>query len=230
MKPFDVFMCTHNSASLLPIVLPQIEKVIPKAFINNRFIVDDFSSDNTQDVAEALGWIVYHSPQHGLVNTQPFAFSLVKTDYCAVFEHDLFLNPDWFPKIPNLVINGKCGSAQGIRLRDVAGFREADLHQYRCQFTATEDNTFFNLKTVDKKRCIVHTVVSKHLRKGFVNCLRHDYCFDSTYGVGSFNSLFTCLIKSPVLSLLIFKETGSKSVVVCYPMERLFIFLGWLMK
>jgi glycosyltransferase involved in cell wall biosynthesis len=223
-------MCTHNSAKMLPIVLPQIEKVIPKEAINNKFIVDDFSIDNTKEIAESLGWTVYCSLKHGLVNTQAQAFSLVKTEYCAVFEHDLFLSSNWFPKIPNLIINEEYSSAQGIRLRNVAGFREADLHQYTNYYSPSEDNNFFNMRKPDKNRFIDNTIVSKHLRKGIVNCLRHDYFFDATYGAGSFNSFFKCLIKSPFLSLKIFKETGSKAVLFCYPMERLFIFLGWLMK
>jgi glycosyltransferase involved in cell wall biosynthesis len=98
-------MCTHNSAKLLPIVLPQIEKVIPKEVINNKFIVDDFSIDNTKEIAESLGWTVHRSLKHGLVNTQAQAFSLVKTEYCAVFEHDLFLSPIWFQNINKLFIN-----------------------------------------------------------------------------------------------------------------------------
>jgi glycosyltransferase involved in cell wall biosynthesis len=107
----------------LPIVLPQIEKVIPFVAIHKKFIVDDFSTDSTVQVAENLGWKVFCNKKKGLTNAQNLALSLVETDYYAVFEHDVFLSAKWFPAIPSLVLSGKYGIAQGIRLRDVAGFR-----------------------------------------------------------------------------------------------------------
>lgn len=225
---FDIFMCTHNSEKLLPVVLPQIEKVIPNNVINRRFIVDDFSTDETKKVAESLGWKVYINKKRGLGNAQKYAFSLVETKYCAIFEHDLYLTADWFPTIPNLVYSGEYDIAQGIRLRDVAGFREADLHQYNSQFTPSEDNTFYKMITNNGRRYIEKNVCSQHLRGSLLNCLRHDYTFDSTYGNGNTSAFFKCLVKSPFLSLKIFNETKGKSVLFCYPMERIFMFLGWL--
>jgi glycosyltransferase involved in cell wall biosynthesis len=103
MNPFDIFMPTFNSAKLLPVVLPQIEKVIPASAINKKFIIDDFSSDDTREVAESLGWTVFRNKRKGLLNAQIYGFSLVTTECCALFEHDLYLASNWYPTIPNLV-------------------------------------------------------------------------------------------------------------------------------
>jgi len=145
LKPFDVWMCTHNSQKLLPIVLPQISRVIP--IINRKFIVDDFSTDNTKAVAKSLGWQVFDNKKRGLANARDYAFSLVETEYCASFEHDLYLANNWYPTIPNLVLSGKYDIAQGIRVRDVGGLREADIYDYNHRFVTSEDNTFYRMIT-----------------------------------------------------------------------------------
>src|SRR4030067_2297471 len=102
-KPFDVWMCTFNSSRLLPKILKRIDQVIPSKAINRKFIVDDFSSDNTKQVANEMGWEIFENRKKGLCNARQHAFSLVETDCCASFEHDLYLSEKWFPRIPNLV-------------------------------------------------------------------------------------------------------------------------------
>jgi hypothetical protein len=72
LKPFDVWMCTHNSEEVSPIVLPQISRVIPP--INRKFIVDDFSSDGTKAVAKSLGWQVFNNKKRGLNNAHAMLF------------------------------------------------------------------------------------------------------------------------------------------------------------
>jgi glycosyltransferase involved in cell wall biosynthesis len=67
VKKVDVVMWTFNSAKFLPIVLPRIEKVIPKEAIVNKIIIDDHSKDNTVEVAKRLGWKVYYNQVGELV-------------------------------------------------------------------------------------------------------------------------------------------------------------------
>jgi glycosyltransferase involved in cell wall biosynthesis len=227
-------MCTHNSEKFLPIVLPQIEKVIPRDSINKRFIIDDFSIDKTKEVAESLGWPVYHNHKQGLVNAQRLAVSLVETDFYASFEHDLFLTKDWFPKIPSLVLSGKYEVAQGIRVRDVSGFREADFYDYNHRrFTIpSEDNTFYkkDRSWALEKYFVDNSVCSGHLRGSVLACLRHDYFINLMFCRPYLFRLLRCLVNSPYLSLKIFSQTKNKSVLLYYPLERLFILFGALMR
>ena len=231
LKPFDVWMCTHNSEKQLPVVLPQISRVIP--IINRKFVVDDFSTDNTKAVAKSLGWLVFDNKKRGLHSARNYAFSLVKTEYCASFEHDLFLADNWYPTIPNLVQSGKCDVAQGIRIRDIGGFREADLYDYNHRFITSEDNTFYrmgaNFQNMERY-CVENSVCSRHLRGNISSCLKHDYYIYRELNNASVYSLLKCLAKSPFLSIKVFKETKGGLVLFCYPMERLLIFNGGLMR
>jgi glycosyltransferase involved in cell wall biosynthesis len=230
LKPFDVWMCTHNSEKLLPIVLPQISRVIP--IINKKFIVDDFSTDSTKAVAKSLGWQVFNSKKRGLHNARDYAFSLVETEYCANFEHDIYLADNWYPTIPNLVQSGKYDVAQGIRVRDIGGFREADIYDYNHRFIPSEDNTFYKMGTNFQnieRYYIEKNVCSRHLRGNISNCLRHDYFIYRELNNAGVFSLFKCLAKSPFLSIKVFKETKGGLVLFAYPMERLLIFNGGLM-
>ena len=230
LKSFDVWMCTHNSEKLLPLVLPQISRVIP--IINRKFIVDDFSSDNTKTVAKSLGWQVFSNIKKGLHNARAYAFSLVETEYCASFEHDIYLNRNWYPTIPNRVLSGKYDVAQGIRIRDVGGFRELDLYDYNHRFITSEDNTFYkmgaNFQNIERY-CVEKSICSFHLRGNVKNSLWHSYYIYREANNNSIRSHLKCFAKSPILSIKVFKETKGGLVLFFYPLERFLIFQGALM-
>jgi glycosyltransferase involved in cell wall biosynthesis len=227
-------MCTHNSGKLLPVVLPQISRVIP--IINRKFIVDDFSTDDTKAVAQSLGWQVFSNKKMGLNNARRYAFSLVETECCASFEHDVYLADNWFPTIPNHVQSGRYDVAQGIRIRDAGGFREADIYDYNHRFIPSEDNTFYRMGadfSNMNRYCIDKNVCSRHLRGGMSNSLRHDYSIyrdvnsdlELTAGI---SPLLRCLVNSPFLSIKVFRETKGTLVLFAYPMERLMALAGGL--
>jgi glycosyltransferase involved in cell wall biosynthesis len=228
-------MCTCNSEKLLPISLKRIDQVIPSKVINRKFIVDDFSSDRTVEIAEKFGWEIFRNRKKGLHNAQQYAFLLVNTDYCASFEHDLYLSENWFPHIPNLVVNSGFDVAQGIRIRDTKGFRELDIYDNNHRKITSEDNTFYSMKFirnnsttpnlhVDKKLC------SLHLRGSTKTSLRHGYYIYRMVNDERTRNQLKALIKSPVLSLKVVKETKSFSVLTLYPLERIMIFSGALAK
>ena len=236
MEPFDIFMPTYNSAELLPIVIPQIEKVIPREAIHNKFIVDDFSTDNTCAVAKSLGWTVYRNKTKGLCNSHRLGFSLIKTGYCALFEHDIFLAENWYPTIPNMVTSGKYDVAQGIQIRNLKGFREVDLYDYNHRNIKSEDNTFYRIRNVPdqmeikgRKYCIRKDVVSTHIRKGTLKSAKHGYYVTKLHGpVTSKLKLLIILLHSPLLSLAIYRKYKEPATLYCYPLERLYTFIGRL--
>jgi glycosyltransferase involved in cell wall biosynthesis len=57
----DLVMWTHNRAWCIGQVLKRINDVVPHEHVNNRFIVDEHSTDGTVQIAESLGWKVYES-------------------------------------------------------------------------------------------------------------------------------------------------------------------------
>lgn len=243
-KTFDIWMCTCNSEKLLPLTLKRISEVIPSRVINRKFIVDDFSTDNSKEVAEKLGWQVYENKKKGLISAQRYAFSLVETDYCASFEHDLYLSKNWFPRIPNSVIEFGYDVAQGIRIRDTKGFKELDIYDNNHRNITSADNTFYAMiptrnkeilkGNIDKgvsshlKWHVDKGVCSRHIRGNVRNSLRHGYCIYRTVNQERLSTHLKSLMKSPLLSLRVIRETRGISVIVLYPLERLMILSGAL--
>jgi len=240
-KTFDIWMCTCNSEELLPLTLKRISEVIPSRVINRKFIVDDFSTDNSKEVAEKLGWQVYENKKKGLYNARKYAFSLVEADYCASFEHDLYLSKNWFPRIPNSVIEFGYDIAQGVRIRDVKGFKEMDIYDNNHRTITSEDNTFYAMiptrnrdiltgyvdkSTSSLKLHVDKGVCSLHIRGNVRNSLRHNYYIYRAVNSGRLSTHVKCLMKSPLLSLMVIRETKGYSVIVLYPLERLMILSG----
>lgn len=96
-------MWTFNGAKTLPQVLDRINVVIPDELVNQKFIVDDFSTDNTREIAESKGWTVYFNSERGISNGANYALKLVKTDWFCSFEQDLLLNRRWLSKVLNRI-------------------------------------------------------------------------------------------------------------------------------
>ena len=250
MKPFDISMPTFNSVKLLPVVLPQIEKVIPASAIHKKFIIDNFSTDDTMEVTESLGWTAIRNKIKGVENAQKYGFSLVETECYAVFEHDVFLAENWFKIIPPLVYSGEYDVAQGIRIVEIRGFRDADIYDYDSRIVTSQDNAFYrigkdglplydiwglNYKGAPKggmkivRYCVRRDVCSRHLKGNLTDCLMRFY-FIYRFANLSVFSLLRYFVSSPFLSLKIFKSTHGLSVLFVYPMERFFMLLGELTK
>jgi glycosyltransferase involved in cell wall biosynthesis len=232
---FDVWMCTFNSEKLLPLILKRIDKVIPASAINKKFIVDDFSTDKTRQTAEKLGWQVYKNEKKGLHNAQLQAFSLVETEYCASFEHDVYLSEDWWPNIPLAVIEHGYDVANGIRVRDAKGFRELDIYDNNHRDIFSEDNTFYAMYAVKDlfrkcplKRLVDKNVCSMHIRGNYSACLKHSYFIYRAVNSDPISLHAKCLVKSPLKSIQIFRETKSYPVLAVYQLERLMILTGAL--
>ena len=103
----DLVMWTFNGEKTLSDVLSRINKVIPRENVNQRFIVDDGSTDNTVKIAKKFGWNVLSNEGKGISDGANTAFKHVETDYFCSFEQDVLLPPDWWTKISNLIIGKK---------------------------------------------------------------------------------------------------------------------------
>jgi glycosyltransferase involved in cell wall biosynthesis len=175
MEPFDVCMCTCSSSAHLQEVLMRIADIIPSSAINKKFIVDDFSIDNTIEIAEKSGWIVYRNKIKGLKNAQKYAISLISTSYYAMFQHDILLAENWFSVIPNKVINGKFDGLNGIRNRNIKGFREIDQYDNAHRSIISEDNSFYSAIPRGKRYFVNKNVVSIHIRDSVLKSLKHGF-------------------------------------------------------
>ncbi len=111
----DLVMWTKNGSATLRQVLERINRIIPKENVNQRFIVDDNSIDDTRLIASSNGWTVYKNKGTGISDGANTALDLVTTDHFCSFEQDLLLSSDWWNKIPKL-LRGNAYVASGIRL------------------------------------------------------------------------------------------------------------------
>lgn len=112
----DLVMWTFNGEKTLPAVLGRINSIVPKEFVNKKFIVDDGSKDNTVKIARSHGWGVLKNEGHGISDGANTALKNVETNYFCSFEQDVYLEANWWNKVSNLVLNrAKVAAACGLR-------------------------------------------------------------------------------------------------------------------
>jgi glycosyltransferase involved in cell wall biosynthesis len=115
MIKVDLVMWTKNGEKTLGVVLDRINRVIPKEVVNERFIVDDRSTDATKDIATAKGWDVYLNRGFGISDGANTALSYVQADYFCSFEQDVLLAEFWWNSVSRLVQGKDVVVASGLR-------------------------------------------------------------------------------------------------------------------
>jgi glycosyltransferase involved in cell wall biosynthesis len=111
-------MWTKDGEATLPVVLKQIEHAIPKEYVGKKIISDDGSTDKTREIAKSFGWTVVSNEGKGISDGANTTLKHVEAEYFISFEQDLFLNPDWWRKVPPLLADPKVAAASGMRFAD----------------------------------------------------------------------------------------------------------------
>ena len=188
-------MWTFNGEATLAPILKRINHVIPKEFVNNRFIIDDHSIDSTREIATFYGWKVYFNNGKGISEGANTALGLVTTEHFCSFEQDLLLNVDWWNKLAPLI--GSATVIQGSRFTNNKFIRSLEELQQNKQVAFSLDNNIYKAKAIrdiggfpnvcpicvdGNLKGIIEAsggswlvnrdVVSTHLRKGFIDYLR----------------------------------------------------------
>jgi glycosyltransferase involved in cell wall biosynthesis len=112
----DIVMWAKNGQRTLPIVLKQIDSVIPKDVVNQKIMVDDHSTDSTRQIGFNHGWTVIPNEGHGISCAANTALKHVQTPRFCSFEQDLLLSDEWFKKVYPLVFNENVVVACGVRI------------------------------------------------------------------------------------------------------------------
>ncbi len=202
----DLVMWTKNGAKTLPAVLKQIGQVIPREFVNRRLIVDDQSTDNTREIAEAFGWEVIFNEGTGISDGANTALKNVESKYFVSFEQDLLLAGDWWAKIPPLLEKSQVAAASGMRFasepRGVKKLQQYVAKKYRGEanlaswlrkrqdaaFTlgSTLDNTIYKTDAIRKIRGFPEVKVNAGVDTTLAYQLRQaGYVWVVDYGVQS---------------------------------------------
>jgi len=79
-------------------------------------VIDDFSSDNTGDIARSMGVTVVRPPKNtgSKAGAQNFGLRLVKTEYCMAVDADTTLAPDGIEKILKAMEDPEVAAACGF--------------------------------------------------------------------------------------------------------------------
>ena len=114
----DLCLWTKNGAKTLDCVLKRINKVIPEKAVNQKFIVDDWSTDKTRDIALENGWGCWLNRGHGISDGANTALKHVETEFFCSFEQDLLLATNWWIHISKQIEGDNVAAAEGIRIPD----------------------------------------------------------------------------------------------------------------
>jgi len=230
----DIVMWTKNSSKLLPVVLSRIEQVIPESNIHEKRIIDDWSSDDTLDVAKDHGWSVMLNYGRGVNAAIKTAFSTIQTEYFASFEHDVIVSKDWWQKIPRWVLSGKYEVAQGIRYSTNRVFHEIDVFANERQKIVSLDNTFYHTKAItvskgspDATRIrwfVDRSVISEHVKpKSTLKVMQHDYRIHVACHSTEVYRSFRIALTSPLVSLIASWKRKCPLITLVYPLDRIMI-------
>jgi glycosyltransferase involved in cell wall biosynthesis len=109
-------MWTLNGEKTLPLALRRINEVIPKEVVNQKWIIDDGSKDNTKAIAKKYGWNVVSNEGKGIGDAANTALRHVETPYFCSFEQDVVLSGNWWIEVSPLILNkDRVGAACGLR-------------------------------------------------------------------------------------------------------------------
>lgn len=91
----DVVVCTYNSDRFLESCLESVYSNVP---VNNLYIVDNYSTDRTLEIAVHYNAKVVQS-KCSLAEARKLSFNLVETPYFVNVDSDVVLCTDWFKRL-----------------------------------------------------------------------------------------------------------------------------------
>ena len=112
----------NEAASIADIIRSLLQQTRPPEEI---FVIDDFSTDNTGEIARALGVTVVRPPSNtgSKAGAQTFALPFVNTEYCMAIDADTELAPDAVEKILSAMsdphVAAACGSVVPRYVRSI---------------------------------------------------------------------------------------------------------------
>jgi hypothetical protein len=143
----DIVMWVKNGLPILSHSLKRIEEVIPSECLNNKILIDDWSSDDSAEVGRSFGWSVIKNEGKGVSLAANTALKHVETECFASFEADLLLSDKWFEEVPKM-IKGNVVVASGIRLIENPSSM-GKLYEYEIEKRKHGDSGFFYGRSID---------------------------------------------------------------------------------
>jgi glycosyltransferase involved in cell wall biosynthesis len=144
-------MWAKNGERFLPLVLNQIDQVIPYKSINHKIFVDDHSTDRTREIAHEFNWTVYHNPKSGIPSGANEALRHVESEFFVSIEQDVILAKNWWERIPPYMDDSKVAVAQGLRISTNPTLRKLEeyvLNRKEFAWFHSIDNNIFRTEVI----------------------------------------------------------------------------------
>lgn len=151
----DLVMWAKNGSETLPQVLKRIDDVIPLGNVNKCIFVDDYSTDNSVEIAEKFGWKIYENKEGFVVGGVKEALKHVTTKFFVSVEQDVVLAKNWWSSIPSYMKDPRVAVACGVRKRFPPNRTLDAIEEFRSErfqrpttLHCTLDNTIYRTSMI----------------------------------------------------------------------------------
>lgn len=140
----DVVVCTYNSGRFIRYCLESVSKNVP---LNNLFVVDNYSTDDTVKIAKEYASEVFLS-RGSLAESRRLSFGLVKTPLFVNVDSDVVLCEDWFNQVYRFWASDT-GALWGVALNML----QRELHDYQLAMYRFKAPQRYNLMFLGDMIC-----------------------------------------------------------------------------
>jgi glycosyltransferase involved in cell wall biosynthesis len=161
-KPFEtisILIPVYNEVQFLTQLLNRVEAVDFCGLRKQIVLVDDGSTDGTRDILpryenNPLYTVVYHARNQGKGAALRTAIQHATGDILAIQDADLEYDPQDYPELLQLIVDGKADVVYGSRLtagKPVRAFNV--LHYFGNKFLTLITNLLYNTTLTDMETC-----------------------------------------------------------------------------
>lgn len=151
----SLYIPTKNSGEYLEKCIDSVLNQTLK--VDDFFIVDDGSSDNTVRIAKRFRIKVVKNEKGGLANSRSLAFKSAKNDYVAALDSDCAAYPDWIEMLVKDIHAGVAGVG-GKNVESGGGYLDQWRKQHMSQNWGNEKTAnpefLFGCNTLFRKSII----------------------------------------------------------------------------
>lgn len=105
VQKISVVICAYNAAHCIQGILSSLKRQTFKDF--EVVVVNDGSTDNTKQIAQAAGARVINRPHEGLSATRNTGIDNARADIVAIIDADCYADRNWLAEIDKEISNGE---------------------------------------------------------------------------------------------------------------------------